>query len=89
MKNPNNISLVWTFEDWEQMEKESRTHLKKISDLAHKLDIELRIGLQCVWGMRTDKININNQEKIETNSVEQLELYVTCSKICNTLKVTV
>ena len=32
MKNPNNISLVWTFEDWEQMEKKSNSHLKKIEN---------------------------------------------------------
>ncbi|MBM32418.1 MAG: hypothetical protein CL764_06140 [Chloroflexi bacterium] len=32
MKDPNNISLVWTFEDWEQMEKKSTSHLNKMEN---------------------------------------------------------
>ena len=32
MKNSKNISLVWDFEDWEKMEKKSKSHLKKIEN---------------------------------------------------------
>ena len=58
-------------------DKSALNELKKITDLSHKLDIELRIGLQCVWGMRTDKININNlADKIE--KIAALDPYKIC-----------
>ena len=32
MKNSKDISLVWNFEDWEQMENKSKSHLKKMEN---------------------------------------------------------
>ena len=32
MKNPKNTSLVWNFEDWEQMGKKSNSHLKTMKN---------------------------------------------------------
>ena len=37
--------------------KRSLNELSIIVDLAHKYDIKLRIGLQCAWGKKNNKIN--------------------------------
>ena len=38
-------------------ERSALNELKKISDLANKFNIQLRIGLQCAWGRKNKKIN--------------------------------
>ena len=57
-------------------DKRALNELNKISDLAHKYDIKLRIGLQCAWG-RNNKINI---QKI-TNKIDKI-LSMDPYKIC-------
>ena len=58
-------------------DKRALNELNKISDLAHKYDIKLRIGLQCAWGRKNNKMNI----EIITNKIDKI-LAMDPYKIC-------